>query len=173
MTLKKTQQQLQQKWHFLSNKDQKMVLGIAFLILSAFLWLVALQPAWQTVRQTPIQQTKINAQMQDMNAWRTEGLLLQSQPKISTTEAQQALQNTVNTALAGTTGSGKTTESQLSNTGNQSTLALKNTNSNVILALVTQGNNNAHATLTGMKLQKSNQANTTVWNGSLTWQLPN
>ena len=76
----------------LAPREQNLVRGAAALVAFALVWLVAVQPAWRTLRQTPAALDALELQQQRMQGLAAEARELRAQPGVAPEAAAQALQ---------------------------------------------------------------------------------
>jgi general secretion pathway protein M len=82
---------LRSRWHALASRDRRL-LGLALAILGAFLlWTVAIEPAWRTLREAPVQLDALDAQWQEMQALAAEVRDLRATPALSAEQSAAAL----------------------------------------------------------------------------------
>jgi general secretion pathway protein M len=82
---------LRARWLALSQRDRRLA-GLAALVLAAFvLWVVAIQPAWRTLRDAPARIESLELQTQAMRALATEAHELRAAPALSVEASAQAL----------------------------------------------------------------------------------
>lgn len=80
------------RWNTLDAREQVglRVAGWALGVLLA--WMLAVQPAWRTLQQTPAQLEAVELQLQEMQTLAAEARELRSTPNVSAAQATQALQ---------------------------------------------------------------------------------
>ena len=83
---------LQARWLAMGEREQMSLRVAAWALGLLLLWLVAVQPAWRTLRQTPAQQEALELQLQEMLTLAAETRELRSAPAVPAAEAAQALQ---------------------------------------------------------------------------------
>ena len=82
---------LRARWLALSQRDRRLA-GLASLVLAAFvLWVVAIQPAWRTLRDAPARIESLELQTQAMRALAAEARDLRAAPALSVEASAQAL----------------------------------------------------------------------------------
>jgi general secretion pathway protein M len=85
--------QLKQRWKALAARERS-ALTIAFVLLAVFvLWLLAVQPAWRTVRSAPAQIDALDLQLQQMQRLAAETRELRAAPPVSPAQAAMALRS--------------------------------------------------------------------------------
>ena len=155
--------QFKQYWQQLNPRDRRIWLVVFVAISLCLLWLIAIAPAMNTLRNTPDLHRKLDAQLESMQRISAEAKSLQKQPKLSLDDAQKALQNTVTQRLG--------SNGQISITGNRAMLTLKNATPQSVAEFLTEARINAHAIPQEAKITRSN-APITSWDGSMTLTLP-
>lgn len=79
------------RWQALSSRE-RLGVGAAMTALGVLLlWFVAMAPALRTLRETPLQRDRLEAQLATMQRQAGEAQTLRAQPGISLTQAQTAL----------------------------------------------------------------------------------
>ncbi len=82
---------LRARWSGLGQRDRRLA-QLALAVLGAFLvWVVAIQPAWRTLRDAPAQREQLDLQLQEMRTLATESQQLRSAPALSTEQSAGAL----------------------------------------------------------------------------------
>lgn len=79
-------------WGTLARREQRLVLIAATVLGLLLLWLVAIRPAWSTLRQAPAQLDALDTQLQAMQRLAAEARELRAAPAIPPTQAGAALQ---------------------------------------------------------------------------------
>ncbi|HMS25827.1 MAG TPA: type II secretion system protein GspM [Burkholderiaceae bacterium] len=138
-----------------------LVVGLAVSLYSV--WLVAIAPAMNTLRNAPDLHRKLDAQIDNMQTISAEVKSLQKQPKLGLDDAQKALQNTVAQRL-GSTG-------QINIIGSRAILTLKSAPPQSVAEFLTEARINARAIPQEVKITRNN-ASVTSWDGSMTLSLP-
>lgn len=82
---------LQARWRTLAPRERNGVAIAASVVGVLLLWLVALQPAWRTLREVPAQVDALEAQLQQMQRLAGETRELRAQPVVSSSQAEAAL----------------------------------------------------------------------------------
>jgi general secretion pathway protein M len=81
-----------QRWWRARAARERLLLALGAAIVAAvLLWMVAAQPAWQTLRQAPAQIEKLDAQLQGMRALAEETKQLRAAPAVAPEQAAAAL----------------------------------------------------------------------------------
>lgn len=146
----------------LKPRDRRIWLVIGVALSMCLLWLIAIAPALNTLRNAPGLHRQIDAQIENMQRISAEAKSLQKQPKLSLDDAQKALHNTVTQRLGGT--------GQISITGNRALLTLKNATPQSVAEFLTEARINARAIPQEAKITRSNAPNPS-WDGSMTLTL--
>jgi general secretion pathway protein M len=81
----------QAAWTKLAPRERRMVLIAAWVLGLFVLWVVALQPAWRTVRSTPARLDELDRQLQTMQALAAETRELRATPPLPRAQASAAL----------------------------------------------------------------------------------
>ncbi len=80
------------RWQTISARERVALRLGAGALTACALWLLAIAPAWKTVRQAPAQKAALEAQLATMQLLAQEAAALRSAPAISPAQAAQALQ---------------------------------------------------------------------------------
>ena len=161
---------LKNRWDALAVRERRFLTAAAVLVALALVWWVALSPALARQRAAAVQGPQLEAQLQQMQSLRAQALALQSQPKLSGTDAQAALESLVNQRLAGT--------GQLVVAGDRATLTLKGAGPDALAQWLTQARINARAVPSEVRLTKSEVkgdkggAASPGWDGTVVLSLP-
>lgn len=86
------QQQAVRRWQALSARDRLAATVGTSVLGVLILWLLAVQPAWRTVREVPAQIDAVEAQLQAMRALAAETTSLRGATPVSQAQAAAALQ---------------------------------------------------------------------------------
>ncbi|MCU0965308.1 MAG: type II secretion system protein M [Burkholderiaceae bacterium] len=82
---------LRDRWRGLSARDRRLA-WLAGTVLAAFLlWSVAIQPAWRTLRDAPLQRERLDLQLQEMRALAAEAQQLRQAPALGIEQSAAAL----------------------------------------------------------------------------------
>jgi general secretion pathway protein M len=83
---------LQDRWQTLAERDRR-AMTLAAVLLSLFLfWILAIQPAWQTLEKAPAELARLETQLQSMNRMAQESRELRDVSPVPTTQALASLQ---------------------------------------------------------------------------------
>jgi general secretion pathway protein M len=82
---------LRERWQRLGARDRRLV-WLALAVLGAFLlWTVAIQPAWRTLRDAPVQRDLLDLQLQEMRTLAAEAQQLRNAPALGAEQSAAAL----------------------------------------------------------------------------------
>jgi general secretion pathway protein M len=82
---------LRERWQGLGARDRRLA-RLAAAVLAAFLlWMLAIQPAWRTLRDAPAQRDRLDLQLQEMRALAAESQQLRDAPALNTEQSAAAL----------------------------------------------------------------------------------
>ena len=162
MSAQSTLAQWQGRWDALAPRERRLLSGAAALVAVALVWWVTLSPALTRLKTAAVQGPQLEAQLQQMQSLKAQALALQSQPKLSGTDAQAALESLVKQRLAGT--------GQLMVAGDRATLTLKGAEADALAQWLAQARVNARAVPFEVRLVKS--AVPSSWDGTVVLSLP-
>lgn len=80
-------------WRARARREQHLVIGAAVLVGVLLLWLVAIRPAWTSLRQTPAQLDALDLQLQAMQRLAAEARELRAAPAVPSSQSSAALQS--------------------------------------------------------------------------------
>ncbi len=146
-------------WQKITPRGKQLFIAASILIGVAFCWWILLSPAIKTIRSAPELHKNIDTQIQSMQSLSNEAKKLQSQAKMGTEEARQALQNTVTQRFGST--------AQLNVQGSRATLILKNATPLSIADFLSQARINARTLPSEVKMTRS-PSPSTGWDGNMT-----
>ena len=154
-------------WARLAERERRLVLLAASVVVLALIWLLAVSPALRTLRQAEPQRAALAAQAEPLQRLRAEAQALQALPRLGHDEALRALEAAVKQRL-GATG-------QLSVVGDRANVALKETPADALAQWLADARINARATPVDARLTRG--ANTApgapvLWSGTLSLSLP-
>ena len=160
---------LQQRWNALAQREQNLVLLAGSVVLLAIVWLFAVAPALQSLRNAPARQAAAERQLQTMLQMQAQAELLRQQPQGNQTDIRNLLEQSVKNELAAS--------AQLQWLGNRAQVTLTNTPAPALARWLTQVRDNSHASVAEMKLNRAAANATdasalTRWSGSLLLDLP-
>ena len=130
---------LAKTWGGLGARERRLVAIAALLIAVTLLWLVAVQPAWRTLRSAPAELAHLDAQWQVMQRQASEAQALKNAPAPPAGSAAQAVQ-----ALQGATerlGPG----ARLTLQGERAVLTLTGVDGDAVLEWLAQARRGARA----------------------------
>lgn len=84
-------QALLQRWRSLGARDRRLAKLALSLLGALLLWAVAIQPAWRTLRDAPLQRDQLDLQLQEMRTLATEAQQLRNAPALSSAQSAAAL----------------------------------------------------------------------------------
>lgn len=83
---------LREAWRKLAPRERQLVLAAAIVIGLALLWLVAVAPAWRTLRSAPAELESLDLQLQQMQRLAAESKELRALPPVPAGAGGAALQ---------------------------------------------------------------------------------
>ena len=89
--LQQQRERLQQYWRTRAPRERLALAAMAVLLGIAFVWLLFVQPAWRTLRETPVQLDQLDAQLQQMQRLAAEAQALRGVAAVSNAQATAAL----------------------------------------------------------------------------------
>ncbi len=87
-----TRARLAARWSAMAPRERRYVAGALGLVGAVLLWLLAVQPAWRSLRDTPQKIAAIDAQLQQMQRLAAETRELRALPTVAPSQAEAALQ---------------------------------------------------------------------------------
>lgn len=161
--LQTTAQRLNVRWQALAPREQNLVSAAVVLVVLALLWWLAVAPALGVLKTARSQRAALDAQLQQMQALQAQAKALQGQPKMNVGDAARALDASVKQRLG--------VAAQLSVSGAQATLTLKNTPADALAQWLSQARSSANAVPSQARLRAST-SNPGTWDGTLILSLP-
>lgn len=79
------------QWAGLARRERRMIAVALTLVTIAAVWLLAVQPAWRTLRETPAQIDVLDLQLQHMQRLAAESRALRELPAVPPNQAEAAL----------------------------------------------------------------------------------
>lgn len=79
------------RWTAMAPRERRLVKAAALLIGVVLVWLIAVQPAWRTLRDTPAQVDALELQLQQMQRMAVESQQLRATPAVKSAQATEAL----------------------------------------------------------------------------------
>ncbi|HEU4459201.1 MAG TPA: type II secretion system protein M [Methylibium sp.] len=117
--------QARARWRGLAPRERLLVGGAATLIALALVWMVAIQPAWRSLDQTPAQLDAVELQLQHMQRLANESRELRGLPKVQPSQAEAALRGATERLGA---------NAKLTITGDRATLSLSGISGEALVA---------------------------------------
>lgn len=84
-------EQLRARWRALAPRERRLLAGAGALLALLAVWLLLVQPAWRTLRETPAQIDRVEAQLQRMQRLAAEASELRGTTPVPAAQAQEAL----------------------------------------------------------------------------------
>ena len=84
-------QQLQARWRGFAPRERRLLLAAGIVVALFALWSVLVQPAWRTIRESPAQLDRLDAELQRMQRLAGEAAEQRGATPVSPTAAAQAL----------------------------------------------------------------------------------
>jgi len=88
----KPHEQLRARWRALAPRERNAATLAGAALGLLLVWLLALQPAWRTLRDAPAQIDRLDAQLQQMQQMAAESRELRGTPPLSSAQSVAALQ---------------------------------------------------------------------------------
>lgn len=82
---------LRQRWLALSERERQLLSLMALTVGLLLVWLIAVRPAWRTLREVPAKAAVLEAEWLTMQRLASESKGLKGQPSVSLAQASQAL----------------------------------------------------------------------------------
>ena len=79
------------RWDSLAARERQAVTAAVLALGLLLVWLLAVHPAWKTLRDTPAQRTALESQLAQMRGLAAEARELRAQPPIAPEQARAAL----------------------------------------------------------------------------------
>ncbi|MBV8501618.1 MAG: type II secretion system protein M [Paucibacter sp.] len=150
---------LRQRLDALEARERRALLMLAWAVGLGLLFLVALRPAWQTVRAAPLERERLEQSQLEMQAQAAEAASLRAVPAVPAEQARQALAAAC--ARLGPT-------AQLVVSGSRAQLGLHGLRSEDLSALLAEARSAARARAVEAQLQRGPDG----FSGTLTLVLP-
>ena len=161
MNLTDARHGLRTGWLRLAPRERRLALAAATLVMLALLWWLLLRPALGTLRSADAQHRSLDAQLQQMLAWREQALRLQAQPRQNRDDAVRLLEGSIRGGL----GAG----ARMTITGDRVTVAMAAVPPDALAQWLTQARINARAVPGEARLQRNAAGQ---WDGTLVLNLP-
>jgi len=136
---------LRARFQALAPREQTAVRLGALALAVLLVWLIAVQPAWRTLRQTPAQLDQVEQALQEMQSLAAEARELRATPPVPAAQAAEALQ-----AASTHLGAG----ARLSINGDRAQLTITEIDSTALQAWLGEVRNAARARPVEAKLQR-------------------
>jgi general secretion pathway protein M len=139
-------QRLAQTWGALAERER---MGVAFALTALTLlalWLLAIQPAWRTLRAAPAQHAALDRQLESMQQLTAQAKAVGAAPKINPADAARALQAATTALGAG---------AELRSLGDRATVRLRGINGEALARWLTQVREGARAVPVAMQLTRA------------------
>ncbi|MBA3599442.1 MAG: type II secretion system protein M [Methylibium sp.] len=79
------------QWAGMALRERRLIVIALTLVAVAAVWLLAVQPAWRTLRETPAQIDVLDLQLQHMQRLAAESRVLRELPAVPPSQAEAAL----------------------------------------------------------------------------------
>lgn len=79
------------RWNALAARERTALTAAAWAIGLAVVWMMAVAPAWRTLREAPAQRAVLDAQFEEMSRLADEARALRGAPRLSPDQAETAL----------------------------------------------------------------------------------
>lgn len=164
MSLADALQPLRTRWQQLAARDKNLVRLVLALVLGLLLWQFSLKPSIALLRTADAQARALDAQLQQMRAAQAQAQSLQKQPPLDFDAASRALTATTQQTLGAT--------AQLSMTGDQARVLLKDASPDALAEWLTQARLNARSVPLEARLVRGNPPSGVTWSGVVMMGLP-
>ncbi len=145
---------LRARWDGLASRE-RVVLGAGALVVALVaVWMLAVQPAWQTLREAPPLRVQLDAQWQTMQRLAAEAAELRGAAPLASALAVQALQ-----VATGRLGAGATLTLQ----GERAVVAVQGVDGEALRRWLAEGRRGARARQVELRLTRDGQG----WRGSV------
>ena len=84
---------LGERWQRLAERERRLVLVAAGLVVAALLWAIAVAPAWRTLRTAPAQVDELDERLDAMRALAAESRSLRDAAPVTVAQASAALKS--------------------------------------------------------------------------------
>ena len=141
-------QQAMQRWQALAPRERQGVTIVLALVAVALFWLLAVQPAWRTLRTAPAEADVLEAQWQQMQRLAAESKELRAAPPVAPAQSAAALKAA--TERLGTQG-------RLTLAGERATLTLSGASGSQLGAWLVEARSAARARVVEAQLTRGPQ----------------
>lgn len=83
------------RWQALAERERRLVLWAAGLLAASVVWQLGLAPALAVLRSAPVQQERLDAQLQSMLSLQAQARALQAMPVLDAAAQRKALENAI------------------------------------------------------------------------------
>ncbi|NBS46217.1 MAG: type II secretion system protein M [Betaproteobacteria bacterium] len=149
-----------QYWSQRPPREQALLRLAAAVVVGATVWAFGLAPALKTVREAEAAHARADAQLQQIEAMAAKARTLQSQARLSPSQARTALEASVQSTLGA--------RAQTSVSGDRVTVTLSGVSGEALARWLQQLRSGASARPLEAKLQRNAQG---AWDGRLVLQL--
>jgi general secretion pathway protein M len=157
--MKNLRQQIAQRWDALAPRERYAAGGGLAVLVVFVAWIFLVQPAWRSVRASPVLMDQLDAQLQEVQRLAAESRELRAAPPVSAAQAAEALKAA--TGRLGDTG-------KIAMRADRAVLTLNNASSEGLRAWLNEARSAARARPVELQLQRSPQG----YSGSVTVNLP-
>lgn len=113
------------RWAKLAPRERLLIGSVAALLAVALVWVLLVQPAWRTLRDTPAQIELVELQLQQMQRLAAESRELRTLPAVQPAQAEEALRGATERLGSG---------ARLSLQGDRATLTLSGVSGEALVA---------------------------------------
>ena len=157
------------RWQALSEREQRLLILGAAVLVAALVWWLAWAPALRTLREAPAQQAALDAQWLQLKELQAQAQTLKQQPRITPPEALRALQNSSAELLGA--------NAQLQIVGDRCTVTLKAVPAPAFASWLARVRTQARAVPVQAQLQRNagtdkSSPGAATWSGSVVLSLP-
>lgn len=149
-------------------RERLALQAAVWLLLAALIWSLAIAPAWRVLQAAPARQAVLLPQLHQMRAMTTEAKTLQQSESARPpgwSERLRALESTTQRLLKD--------QAQLSPSGEQVTVTLRDATPTALAQWLQEARVNAHLRPTRVQLEHSGTAGAWRWRGTLVLGDPN
>ena len=146
-------------WAARTPRERQAVRAVAIALGLVTVWLLGVQPAWRTLRETPAQLDQLETELAQMQRIAAESRELRNAAPVSTAQAAAAVQSA--TATLGASG-------RVAVQGERATLTLNGASAQAVMAWLSEVRGAARARPVEAQLSRTGSG----YSGSLVLQLP-
>jgi general secretion pathway protein M len=147
-------------WAQRDAREKTLIATASVVVALALVWLVAVAPALQTLRQFGATRATQASQLQAMHSLQAQAQTLQAQPRLGASAASQALKAATDKAFG--------TQADIALSSGNATVTLRNVAPDALAQWLASVRSNAHAT----PLQARISRGAAGWSGSVQLALP-